>query len=105
MLCVEWVEGTHEAGLERGLLSHDDAARWTIRVVPDRAGAVVKDTVALWLAKHRRLLSVAVSLGVAGALIASHAVPEVLLPFVVGPVVAVILTAVVAPSGDARRSR
>ena len=89
--------------LGAALLSYDDAARW-IRVVPGGAGPVLRGAVAIWLAKHRRLLGVAVSLGVAAALIGSNAIPEVLLPFVVGPVVAVILTACVTPNGKVKRS-
>jgi hypothetical protein len=86
------------------VLSHDDAVRWAVKLVPDGTGAAVRDAVAEWLTRHRRLLSAGVSVGIAGVLIASPVVPRLVLPLVIGPTVAVVLTALITPDDRRRRS-
>jgi hypothetical protein len=54
-----------------------------------------------WLEGHWNVVSVLLSLTVAGVLVATAALPPLLAPFVLGPLGAVVVSALIAPKGRA----
>ena len=67
-----------------------------------------KNAVWKWLAEHRNVASVAVSIMVTALLLATASIPPLLAPFVFGPLAAVVVTALIAPrdaGGSATRAQ
>jgi hypothetical protein len=54
-----------------------------------------------WLARHWNAVSVMVSVTIAVVLVATAALPPLLAPFVLGPLGAVVVSALIAPKGRA----
>jgi hypothetical protein len=57
----------------------------------------LKDVVWTWLERHWTAVSVVVSTTVAALLLATATLPPLLAPFVLGPLAAVVVTALIAP--------
>jgi hypothetical protein len=54
-----------------------------------------------WLEGHWNVVSVLLSVTVAGVLVATAALPPLLAPFVLGPLAAVVVSALISPKGRA----
>lgn len=75
-----------------------DVIRTTFEVAPSSTQRA--DAVWEWLETHWYTVIVGVSLVAAGLLLATAAIPPLLAPFVLGPLGAVAMTALLAPKGE-----
>lgn len=80
--------------------SHVEAVRSMVGFVP-RSGRFT-DAVRGWLETHWTPVGVVGSVAVTAGLLATGEIPPLLTPFVLGPLGAVIITALIAPKRDAR---
>jgi hypothetical protein len=76
------------------VLIQGEAVRSRVELVPRLAR--LKDGVWRWLERHWNLVSVLVSGTVVAVLLVTSALPLLLAPFVLGPLGAVVMTALVA---------
>lgn len=84
------------------MLSRVEDVRVMVGFVP-RSGRR-KDAVWRWLVRHWNVVSALACITIAALLLATATLPSILAPFVLGPLGAIIVTALITPSSDAGRA-